>query len=209
LRAAAKAAAATLNDAYLGALLGGYRLYHTALGTQLEAIPMAIPISRRRPGDPAGGNRIAGARLSGPIGICDPQKRITAIRELVLAARGEPAIDTIALMSPVLGRLPGSVTARLVGPMTAGNDLQAGLLPGPRTERYLAGARVERVYPYAPLPGCPAMITMVAHGDTGCVGINFDPVAFTEPDTFLRCLSDGFNEVLSLQPNHAQPIPRR
>ncbi|HEX4101462.1 MAG TPA: wax ester/triacylglycerol synthase domain-containing protein [Pseudonocardiaceae bacterium] len=156
LRAAARMAGATLNDTYLAALLGGYRHYHTAMGSQLEAIPMAIPISRRRPGDPAGGNRIAGARLSGPIGIGDPQKRITAIRELVLAARREPAIDTIALMSPVLGRLPGSVTARLVGPMTAGNDLQAGLLPAPRTERYLAGARVERVYPLRPITRLPS-----------------------------------------------------
>jgi hypothetical protein len=50
---------------------------------------------------------------------------------------------------------------------------------------------------------------MVAHGDTGCVGINFDPAAFTEPDVFLRCLSDGFSEVLALQPDHAQPIRRR
>jgi WS/DGAT/MGAT family acyltransferase len=209
LRAAAKAAGATLNDAYLAALLGGYRRYHTALGADLAAIPMAVPISLRRPGDPAGGNRIAGARFCGPAGITDPQARIRAVRELVLTARGEPALDTVGLMSPVLGRLPGSITARLVAPATAGNDLQAGLLPAPRGERYLAGARVERVYPFAPLPGCPAMITMVAHGQVGCVGVNFDPASFTQPDTFLRCLGEGFAEVLSLQPHPATVIDRR
>jgi WS/DGAT/MGAT family acyltransferase len=208
LRAAAKAAGATVNDAYLAALLGGYRLYHAAMDTQIEAIPMAVPISRRRPGDPAGGNRIAAARFSGPTGIHDPRARITAIRELILSARREPAMDTIALLSPVLARLPGSVTARLVAPTTAGNDLQAGFLPGPRNQRYLADARVERVYPFAPLPGCPAMITMLAHGDTGCVGINFDPAAITNPDTFIRCLIDGFSEVLALHPGSATPTAR-
>jgi hypothetical protein len=108
----------------------------------------------------------------------------------------------------LLARLPGAVIARLVAPATAGNDLQAGLLPGPRTERYLAGARVARVYPFAPLPGCPAMITLVTHREVGCVGVNFDLAAFTEPDLFVRCLAEGFGEVLSLHPGAGEPIVR-
>ena len=208
LRAAAKVARATLNDAYLAALLGGYRRYHSALGADITAIPMAVPISLRRPGDPGGGNHIAGARFSGPTALTDPRERIQAIRKLILNARREPAIDTIAVISPLLARLPGALIAPLVAPATAGNDLQAGLLPGPRSPRYLAGAAVERVYPYAPLPGGPAMITMVTHGDIGCVGVNFDPAAFTQPELFLRCLLDGFTEVLALQPDPAEPLRR-
>lgn len=208
LRAAAKVGGASLNDAYLAALLGGYRRYHTALGIDIGAIPMAVPISLRRPGDPGGGNRITGARFPGPTAITDPLQRIKAIRELILTARREPAIDTISVISPVLARLPGVLIAPLMAPTTAGNDLQAGLLPGPRSARYLAGARVERAYPYAPLPGGPAMITMVTHGDIGGVGVNFDPAAFTHPELLLRCLSEGFAEVLSLQPDSAEPVRR-
>jgi hypothetical protein len=213
LRAAAKAAGATVNDAYLAALLGGYRLYSTSMGVEVETIPMGVPLALRRGHGETGGNRIAGARVSAPVGIRDPRARIQAIRALILAARQEPAIDTIGLLAPMMARLPGPVIARLVAPSTSGNDLQASYVPGPRDERYLAGARVERVYPFAPLPGCPAMITLVTHGDVGCVGINYDPSAITEPAHFLRCLTEGFAEVLALQPRSVPPVrvpgPRR
>lgn len=208
LRASAKAANGTVNDAYLAALLGGYRLYHEAMSTPVEAIPMAIPLSVRRPGDPPGGNRIAGARFSGPVATTDPRARIQEIRALILSARSEPAIDTIALMSPTLARLPGSVIAHLAGTQTRGNDLQATFVPGARGKLYLAGAHIERIYPYAPLPGCAAIIMLVTHGDTGCVGVNADAAAVTEPDLFVRCLLDGFAEVLSLHPGSAAPTAR-
>jgi len=74
----------TLHDAYLASLLGGYRRYHAALGRHVESIPVAIPISVRRPGDPGGGNRINGARFAAPIGTVDPRTRIEQVRELVL-----------------------------------------------------------------------------------------------------------------------------
>jgi WS/DGAT/MGAT family acyltransferase len=208
LRAAAKAAGATINDAYLAALLGGFRLYHEAMGVPVAAIPMAIPLSVRRPGDPAGGNRIAGARFSGPVARTDPAARIREVRALILSAKAEPAIDTIGLMSPVLARLPGSVIAQLAGSQTRGNDLQATFVPGARYDLYLAGAHIERIYPYAPLPGCAAMIMLVTHGDTGCVGVNFDAASITRPELFVRCLSEGFTEVLSLHPGSGTPLAR-
>jgi diacylglycerol O-acyltransferase len=78
-------------------------------------------------------------------------------------------------------RLPSPLIAPVVGPLTRGNDLQASNIPGIRDQVYLAGARIERMYTYGPLPGCAAMITMVTHGDTGCVAVNFDAAAFTQP----------------------------
>jgi len=208
LRAAARAGGGTLHDAYLAALLGGYRRYHAALGRPVEAIPVAIPISVRRPGDPQGGNRITGARFSAPMGTVDPRARIGQIRDLILAARSEPAIDSVGLVFPALARLPGQLSTQLVCSMAKANDLQASFVPGGRTDRYLAGARVERVYPFAPRPGCPAMITLVTHQDVGCVGVNFDPVSFTEPELFIHCLLEGFTEVLELAPGAATATAR-
>jgi hypothetical protein len=141
--------------------------------------------------------------------LADPLARVQAVRELVLTARAEPAANTLGLISPALGRLPGAIVARLIAPMTAGNDLQASFVPGPRSERYLAGERVERLYPYAPLPGCPAMITLISHGQVGCVGVNYDPAAITQPEVFLNCLRDGFAEILSLQQHPAEAGIRR
>jgi hypothetical protein len=173
-----------------------------------EAIPIAIPISVRKPGDPEGGNRISSARLSGPLSTTDPVARIEEIRSLVLSAKGEVAGDVIGTFSPALARLPGPVIAQLAGPMTKGNDLQASNVPGLREEVFLAGAKVERIYGYAPLPGCAAMITFLSHGPVGCLGVNFDPASFTEEEIFVRSLKEGFEEVLALLPGSAEVVVR-
>ena len=208
LRAAAKAAGGTINDAYLAALLGAFRLYHEELGHPVEAIPIAIPISVRRDDDAAGGNKFAGARLAGPVGIADPVRRMAAIGELVRSARAEVAVDGLGLLAPALSRLPGGVISLLAGGLTKANDMQASNVPGIRDEVFLAGARIERMYGFGPLPGCATMITMVTHGTTCCVGVNLDPAAVTEPERFGRCLEAGFAEVLALHDGAAAPIRR-
>ncbi len=209
LRAAAKTAGGSINDAYLAALLGGYRLYHESMGAAVEAIPIAIPISLRSAADASGGNEIATARLAGPVGIVDPTKRIAAIGEQVRKARSEPAMNNINLVAPALARMPSGVIAHLAGGMTRSNDLQASNVQGAREDVFLAGVKVERMYPYAPLPGCPAMITLLTFGQTGCVGINYDDAAFTDGPGFIRSLVAGFDEVLALGPAGAPPVISR
>jgi len=208
LRAASKAANASLNDAFVAALLGAFRLYHVKLGHPIVRMPMAIPISVRRPGDAEGGNRIAGARFAGPVGIADPRERMQAIGALVRTIRDEPAIDGLSLLAPALTRLPAAVLSAIAGGMTASNDLQASNVPGLREELYLAGAKIERVYGFGPLPGCASMITLNTHRDTCCIGANVDPAAVTETELFADCLVRGFAEVLALHPPSLPPVRR-
>jgi WS/DGAT/MGAT family acyltransferase len=199
LRAASKAAGGSLNDAFLAGLLGGFRIYHEELGRPVERIPIAIPLSVRREGDAEGGNRIAGARLAAPVDIADPAERIAAIGAIVRSARGEPALEALGFVAPALSRLPGPLISQLAGGMTKANDLQASNVPGIRGEEvYLAGARIDRVYGFGPLPGCASMVTLISHNDGCGIGVNLDPAAITEPERFARCLQDGFGEVLSL-----------
>jgi WS/DGAT/MGAT family acyltransferase len=198
LRGAGKAAGGSLNDAFLAALLGGFRRYHVEMGTPIEQMPMAIPVSVRREGDAAGGNRIAGARLAGPVGIADPAQRIAAIKSLVGSARAEPALDALGLLAPGMARMPGGLVSQLLGGLTKSNDLQASNVPGIREDVYLAGGKILRSYGFGPLPGCATMITLVTHGETCCIAANVDPAAVAEPERFARCLTEGFAEVLAL-----------
>ena len=100
-----------------------------------------------------------------------------------------------------MSRLPGPLIGHLAGGVTKNNDLQASNIPGIRDEVFLAGARVERFYPFGPLPGCATMITLLSHGDTCCIGVNLDPAAVREPERFGRCLVEGLDEVLALAPD--------
>lgn len=197
VHAAAKATGASVNDVYLGGLIGGFRKYHDAMGAAVESIPVAIPISVRTPDDPAGGNRIAVGRLAGPVGIDDPFERVLTIREQVRAARSEPAVDVLNTIGPVLAWLPGSLLTQFSG-TTSQNDLQASNVPGIPWETFVAGAKVERMFPFGPLPGCAVMATMITHNGTACLGVNLDAAAVMEQDLFADCLVEGFNEVLDL-----------
>ena len=71
-----KAGGGSLNDAYIAALLGGFRRYHQAMGCPVGEIPMAVPVSMRAGDNPMGGNRFAGARFAAPAGIEDPAARV-------------------------------------------------------------------------------------------------------------------------------------
>lgn len=209
LRGAGKAAGGSLNDAFVASLLGGFRIYHEEMGHPIERMPMAIPISMRSAADSAsGGNSFAAARLAAPVGEPDPAARMHAIGAQVRAAREEPAVDGIGMVAPALSRLPGPMISQIAGNMTKANDLQASNVPGIREDVYIAGARIERTYPFAPLPGCAAMITLVSHGDMCCIGVNLDPAAITEPDRFGRCLEAGFHEVLALNPSGGTVVRR-
>ena len=206
LKVAAKSVGASINDAFVAALLGTYRMYHEAKGAPIRAMPMAIPISVRRSHDAQGGNRFVGARFAGLVDERDPRARMLAIHEVVNQLRREPAIDAMSMLAPVLTHLPGGLLAPVVGHLMKQNDLQASCVPGLRDEYYLAGAKIERAYGFGPRPGCASMITLVSHGTTCCVAANVDPAAVSDPELFADCLKEGFAEVLSLNPHARVPV---
>jgi hypothetical protein len=62
----------------------------------------------------------------------------------------------------------------------------------------MAGARVERAYPFGPLPGVAVMAAMVSHVGTCCVGLNMDGSVVRDPDVLVDSMRAGFEEVLML-----------
>jgi hypothetical protein len=198
LRAAGKSVGCSVNDAYLAGLLGGYRRYHDAMGSPIEVMPLTIPVALPRPTATEGGNAFAPARLAGPVGIVDPAERMRVVRERSLVARAEPALNHVDVLAPLAARLPSTIIGQVGPRLTTGSDLQASNVPGSSTPQFLAGVEVERVYGYPPLPGCPAMITLVTNRQIACIGVSFDAAAVTAPELFLSSLIDGIDEVLAL-----------
>ena len=77
--------------------------------------------------------------------------------------------------------LPGPVLGAMSSRMTSANDVQASNVPGVAHPVYIAGARITRMYPFGPLPGCAAMLTLISHDGTCCIGVNTDPAAVADP----------------------------
>ncbi len=197
LRAAGHAGGGSVNDAYLAALLGGLRRYHTAHGVELDDLAVTVPVSLRRADDPLGGNKFAGAMFAAPIGVADPADRIAAVRGAILSQLNEPALDSFSVLTPVVNRLP-SVVGSMVMRLGGRTDLSASNVPGLTETVYMAGAQVQRIYPFGPLPGVAVMAVMLSHVGTCCIGLTIDAAAVADLDEFMRCMAAGLDEVLAL-----------
>lgn len=197
LRRAGRAAGGSVNDAYLAALLGGLRRYHEVHGVPVDELPVTVPVSLRRADDPMGGNAFAGAMFAAPVGIVDPADRIAAMRGIVMSSLTEPALDALSIVTPVVNRLPSAVGATVVE-FAANTDLSASNVPGLTEDAYMAGARIERIFPFGPLPGVAVMAAMVTHVGTCCIGLNIDGSGVKDVPVLAECFEAGLAEVLAL-----------
>ncbi len=204
LRQAGKAIGCTLNDAYLAGVAGGFRRYHEELGSPVEVMPMGMPISTRADGDTALGNQAAATMIAAPVGIVDPVERMKAFHGLVLAARHEPAMDVLAGAAGILVHLPDSLmSGRLMELVKV--DLGVSQVRGMLDPAYLAGSQIMRAYGFGPHTGLGAFVGMMTHLDQCCIGLHLDPAAVTEPALLVRCLQEGFDEVIAVGQQAAAP----
>ena len=194
-KAAAKKADGKLNDAFVAAVAGGLDRYHRRHGTSVDALRMTMPINIRAAGDAMGGNAFVPARFPVPMGIDDPIERMRAIRGLVDEQRAEPALAFTDAIAGVLNRLPTGAVTQLFGSMLKGIDFVTSNVPGAPFPVYLAGSKVEANFAFAPLAGAATNVTLLSYLDELQVGVNTDPAAVPDPDVFLACLQEGFDEI--------------
>lgn len=65
-------------------------------------------------------------------------------------------------------------------------DVRVAALPGVAHPVHLAGPRITRAFPFAPLSGSAATVTLLAHDGTACLGLVLDPTAVTEPGVLVE-----------------------
>ncbi|MUL65825.1 hypothetical protein BOO86_15225 [Mycobacterium sp. CBMA 234] len=197
LRRAAKAAGGTLNDAYVSALLGGLRRYCAAKGEDLQDVPISMPVAMRAAADAKGGNDFAAAYFLVPSSIADPKERIQAMHERVDHVRNEPALGFLGAITPLLNRTPSGVAASILGSV-GGAVLTTSSWPGITEDRYMAGARFDRMFVFAPLPGTVLTSAMCTHCGTCCIAMNADGEVFDDQELLWSCMQEGLDEILAL-----------
>ena len=198
LRRAAKAEGCTLNDAYLAGVAGGLRRYHDHFGAHVEELRIGMPISTRTEEGKQAGNQVTATIFAAPVGVVDPVERLHRFHEIVLSARYEPAMELLVGATDILVHIPdqffASISSRLPNMVDAGVSQVRGLIE----PRYIAGAQLIRYYGFGPHQGLAAFIGMMTHLDTCCIGVHSDPAAVTDPELFMQCLREGFDEVLAI-----------
>lgn len=199
LKRAASAAGGTVNDGFMAGLTGGLRRYHDRHGTTVEDLRVTLPISIRTESDPVAGNRITLQRFTVPVHIDDPAERIRAIGGRCRSARDERSLQHTNAIAGALNLLPPSV----VGGMLKHVDFLASNVPGFTFPVYLAGARLVGYFPFGPTIGAAINATLLSYDGTCCIGLTFDTAAVPDTDVLVRCIGEGFDEVLALGGDHA------
>jgi diacylglycerol O-acyltransferase / wax synthase len=192
--AAAHAAGAKHNDAFLSSVTAGLRIYHERHGEQVDELRVTMPISIRKADDPIGGNRITLMRFKVPAGITDPGERMRETHERCEPVKTDRSLPFTNALAGTLNLLPRGY----VGGMLKHIDFLASNVPGIPVPFYLTGTKVSGFYGFGPTIGSALNITLMSYCGTCFVGVNIDSGAIPDPDVLMDCMREGFEEVLAV-----------
>jgi diacylglycerol O-acyltransferase len=114
-----------------------------------------------------------------------------------MTLRVDSTTDGLAALAPLLNRFPAALGAAACR-LAATADLTVSHRLGAPCPAYLAGAKVERVYPLGPMPGSAVTAAMLSQDGTCCLGLTMDDTAVPDPDVLVECVGAGLDEVLAL-----------
>ena len=196
LKAAGKDAGGTLNDAFMAIVARGLRSYHSALGADVEALRVNMPVNVRKGDDaPVRGNSWVPARFALPLGGRTAVDTMRDLHPVLLAARTEPALPVSTIVYRLLCTLPNPVATVIAGGLMKGTDVAATNVPGPPFPVYVAGAKATRIVPFAPKGGAALNVALMTYDGSAYFGITMDPAAVTDTDLLVGSLAAAMHEV--------------
>ncbi len=195
-RAAAKRLGGSLNDLFVAGAAAGIGAYHRELGTPVDELRMAMPISTRTDGS-AGGNSFAPTRVLVPTGDLDPIERFEAVRERLAVTKAERAIGLVAATAGIANLLPTSVLVRFTRQQVETVDFATSNLRAAPIPLYMAGALVEATYPMGPLSGTACNLTMMSYAGMLNMGLHTDAGAVSDPELLVRHLIEAYAELIA------------
>lgn len=189
----------TLNDTYVTGVARGFSLYHRHHGVIAPSLRMGMPISLHDPtAELTASNAFVPVRLDLSIDVDDPIQMLESVHQVLLAARAEPANNLADPVASLLNRLPTTVLTQVFGTIVKGLDFQTSNVPGSPFPLYMRGCAVQSVFPFGPLAGGAANITLMSYQNELNIGINVDPAAVPDLDALVECFRLAFDELLDL-----------
>ncbi|MFF8962770.1 wax ester/triacylglycerol synthase family O-acyltransferase [Streptomyces globisporus] len=200
-----RAEGGTANDVLLAVVAGALRRWMAERGESLPAAdPRAlVPVSRRRPGGAASGNRLSAYLLGLPVTSADPRSRLRAVRTAMdrnKAAgplKGAGAVAVLADQLPPLAHRFGAPLAANAARMLF--DVLVTSVPLPRSALSLGGCPLTALYPMAPLArGQSLAVALSTYGGRVHVGLVADGKALPDLDRLAAAVEDEFTELYAL-----------
>ncbi len=202
-KAAAKRRERSVNDLFLAAISVGMNRYHERMGRPVDELRMNMPISLRTSGDDEG-NAVTIARFEIPVSNAIDDV-LESAAETVRNWRAEPVLK----LADNLAELSRFLPPELLSAAAQTSDLTASNVPGPPIPVWLAGSKVERMYPLVGTIGAAINVTMLTYNGIASVGVSTDDAAVDDRDELIRSLRHGFREVIGTPVLAGNPLTIR
>ncbi|MFE5483872.1 wax ester/triacylglycerol synthase family O-acyltransferase [Streptomyces sp. NPDC056527] len=187
----------TANDVLLAVVAGALRRWLDGRGEPLPADPRAlVPVSRRRPGAPAGnGNSLSAYLLTLPVTEPDPATRLASVRRDMDRNKADGPLRGAGAVAVLADQLP-SLAHRFGAPLASGAarllfDVLVTNVPLPRSALSLGGAPLRELFPMAPLArGQSLAVAMSPYAGRVHVGLVADGKAVPDIEALAAALGD-------------------
>ena len=145
------------------------------------------------------GNRVGMFNIALPVGDPRPERRLTRIVEQTRAAKSDRRGAAAPFLVEALALLPG-LAFRWIARHSIGRvNVACTNVPGMPTRRWMAGARVDAIYPFASVvEGTPLILAMVSYAGQMEIGIDTDPEAIPDPHRIALLFEDALAELEGL-----------
>ena len=208
----------TLNDVVVATMAGAVRQWLLELD-ELPAEPLValVPVSVRTEDDGAAGNRVEVMLVPVPTDQENAVQRVSRTHEVLRSAkerhRAVPAsamLGASQVMMPALFVGASRAAALLAGLGGASANLIISNVPGPPAPIYVAGARVEALYPVGGIVEGFGFTTIVFSYDGGLdLGFVVDRDSPADPWRLAAAFERSQQELLALTPRQKARPPRR
>lgn len=197
-----------LNDVILNVMAGALRGYLVKRDELPEQPILAtVPMSTRAADDTEMGNLVHPMAASLATDIDDPVARLSAIhrgmntaKELAEEAVKRQSVGLTEIAPPLLMSLVfrGYRAAKLEQRMPLSTNLIVSNVPGPPVQLYLAGARIDHIFPVGPLAAGMGMnVTVMSYRDVVDVGVQVDPALVDDPWELTACAADELEKLVA------------
>jgi diacylglycerol O-acyltransferase len=195
----------TINDLILASVAATLGAYHRERHVHVDELNCMVPMNLRNTGDEkALGNRVGVFNVRLPVGERRADRRLQLVVQQTRSAKSDKRGASYPFLMDLLAFMPGAAF-RWLGQQALGRvNVACTNVPGVSNRRYLAGARIDGIYPFASVvEGTPIVIAMLSYAGQMGIGIDTDPEAIPDPQRIRVHFEKALDEMEALA-KHAE-----
>jgi hypothetical protein len=142
------------------------------------------------------GNRVGTFTVRLPLAERGARRRLDLVTLQTRAAKMDRRGAAAPVILQAIGLLPGFAIRWIARQSLGRINIACTNVPGVPERRYMAGARVDAIYPFASVvEGTPVVVALLSYAGGMYVGIDTDPEAIPDPERLHALFDEGLAEM--------------